>query len=280
MPKVLWALLAQFIALAILALMVWLAPNWFEPPYHPAWLVLLQSLLVLVITAIFKLNRWWYGIQFILPWLWYLGLSYQFDPVISLVLFVFIVLIFANAFQERVPLYLTNATARKAFRQVLREYFSADARVSFVDLGCGIGGNVRYMAGLPGVFKSHGVETAPIPFLLGWLNLFLFKLGVRIRAIAQDDSAQALLQNTLNSTEIFSKDLWKLSLVDYDLVYVFLSTEPMPKLWRKAVQEMRPGSVLVSNSFPVPDIEPTEVWQLNDRRQTVLYLYRMDKPGA
>jgi len=57
------------------------------------------------------------------------------------------------------------------------------------------------------------------------------------------------------------------------VVYAFLSTEPMSRLWQKVAQEMRPGSVFVSNSFQVPDVEPTSVVVVNDSRQTHLYFY-------
>jgi hypothetical protein len=38
---------------------------------------------------------------------------------------------------------------------------------------------------------------------------------------------------------------------------------------------MKPGSLLVSNSFPVPSIDADEVWELSDRRKTKLYLYEI-----
>jgi hypothetical protein len=49
----------------------------------------------------------------------------------------------------------------------------------------------------------------------------------------------------------------------------------MPRLWEKARAEMRPGSLLVSSSFPVPDIVPEKVVEVADRRGTRLYCYRM-----
>ena len=40
---------------------------------------------------------------------------------------------------------------------------------------------------------------------------------------------------------------------------------------------MKPGSLLVSNSFAVPGVEATEIWELADRRKTRLYLYEMNR---
>jgi hypothetical protein len=70
-------------------------------------------------------------------------------------------------------------------------------------------------------------------------------------------------------------DFWHHPLGPYDMVYAFLSPLPMPRLWEKAKAEMRPGSLLVSNSFPVPDVEPQRVIEIADRRGTRLYCYSM-----
>jgi hypothetical protein len=61
----------------------------------------------------------------------------------------------------------------------------------------------------------------------------------------------------------------------YDLVYAFLSPVPMAAVWRKARAELRPGSLLVSNSFPLPEREPDALIEVGDRRRTVLYVYRI-----
>ena len=58
-------------------------------------------------------------------------------------------------------------------------------------------------------------------------------------------------------------------------MYAFLSTEPMPALWEKVRAQMREGSVLVSNSFPVPDITPSEILEADDARRSQLYIYRV-----
>jgi hypothetical protein len=47
----------------------------------------------------------------------------------------------------------------------------------------------------------------------------------------------------------------------------------MTALWQKAKVEMKSGSILVSNSFAIPDIEPDDVWELADARQTQLFIY-------
>ena len=70
-------------------------------------------------------------------------------------------------------------------------------------------------------------------------------------------------------------DFRSLDLAPYDVVYCFLSPVPMPALYEKARLEMTAGSLLISNSFAVPDHPADEVIDINDRRKTKLYLWRM-----
>jgi len=244
-PKIFIALLVQGIVLLGLAVAVYLLAHVIEPPY-PYWLlVLVQGSVAAWLSPKFGLPSWWRWIQFLMPVGLYIGVLIGFNPVWALLIFIVVWLVFANAFKEQVPLYLTNDTTRQALKVLVKN--KRDVR--FLDLGCGLGGNVVFMSQLKGVSESHGVETAPGPYLLSKL-FTLFRGG-----------------------KTFAMDLWKTDLAYYDVVYAFLSPEPMPKLWEKAKDEMLPGSVFVSNSFAVPDMEPSEVWELSDKRQTRLYLY-------
>lgn len=244
-PKIFIAVFIQLLVLLLLAGGVYLAAWFIEPPY-PYWiLVLLQASLSAVLSPYFGLPSWWRYIQFFIPVGLYVGVLIGFDPIWALILFALIWLVFANSFKDRVPLYLTNETTRKALKVLVKN----KRDIHFLDLGCGLGGNVAFMSQIKNVSESHGVETAPVPYLLSKAVTF-FRGG-----------------------DTFAMDLWKTDLAYYDVVYAFLSPEPMPKLWEKVKEEMVEGSVFVSNSFAIPDIEPTEVWELSDSRQTRLYLY-------
>lgn len=245
LPKIVVALLVQLFMLLILAVGVYLVRYVIEPPY-PYWsLVLVQAVGAVWLTYIVGLPSWWRWIQFAIPVGLYLAVLVEFDPLWALLIFIVIWLVFSNAFKERVPLYLTNETTRQALKALVKR--KRDVR--FLDLGCGLGGNVSFMSQLKSVSDSHGVETAPIPYLL------------------------SKLVTALRGGRTFAMDLWKTDLAYYDVVYAFLSPEPMPKLWEKVKEEMLPGSVFISNSFAVPGIEPSEVWELSDSRKTKLYLY-------
>ena len=273
MSKVLRAFAIQLGVFAILTVGVSLMPHLIHPPY-PIWgLVLIQAVLAASVSCKLGLPCWWRWIQFLIPWGLFIAFELEVNPWIGLAAFVVLWLVFANASKERVPLYLTNTTTRQALSALIEQQFvqkhtSDDSDdydqtqpnvrdgelhqpkpVCFMDLGCGLGGNVVFMAQQPEVEFSTGVETAPIPYLL------------------------ARLFSRLKGGEVLAQDLWKTSLRDYNFVYAFLSTEPMPRLWQKIQAEMQPGSVFVSNSFAVPDIDPSEIWELSDPRQTRLFIY-------
>jgi hypothetical protein len=51
----------------------------------------------------------------------------------------------------------------------------------------------------------------------------------------------------------------------------------MQALWLKTRTEMKPLSLLISNSFPIPGVTPENTLEVADRRQTNLFCYR---PGG
>lgn len=248
LPKILIALFAQLLALGVLAIAVFLLSYIVAPPY-PVWLLVVsQGVLAAFLSCRLGLPCWWRIIQVLFPVGLYLGVVYAIDPLFALLLFVLLWLIFFNAIKERVPLYLTNRTTRDALKKLIKR----KKHIRFLDLGSGLGGNVVFMSQQVNVVRSDGVETAPIPYLVS--KLFSW----------------------LRGGHIYAMDLWSTKLEYYDLVYAFLSPDPMQKLWQKVIEEMKPGSVFISNSFAVPDVVPSEIWELDDRRHTKLFVYRME----
>lgn len=272
-PKIVLALAVQVVALGILALGVLFAPYFFQPPYSPWGLVLIQALLSLGISRWLGWPVWWLLIQFFLPFGLYLGLTLAFNPTWALLIFGLLWLLFRNAFTERVPLYLTNATTRQALKKMAKEQVGRLDKVRFLDLGCGLGGNVVFMSQQRGVVQSHGVETAPIPYALSKIHSWIGGQGKLSFLKRRFLSQESIETNTV--AEVFAQDMWKTDLSRYNLVYAFLSPEPMSKLWLKVISEMPKEAVFISNSFAVPNIDPTSIWQLSDARQTVLYIYRL-----
>jgi precorrin-6B methylase 2 len=152
-----------------------------------------------------------------------------------------------------VPLFLSSELTIEAVSELLaREVFSRHPDARVLDFGAGTGS-------IPiGLAKRHphqffdGIEAAWLPFL-----------RARLKAAG------------LVNVRLIRGNFWDLDLSPYAAVYAFLSTEPMPKLWQKACQEMRPGTLLISNSFCVPGVEPSQVLKVDDERETELLIYRV-----
>ena len=49
----------------------------------------------------------------------------------------------------------------------------------------------------------------------------------------------------------------------------------MERLWCKVLSEMRPGTLFISNSFPVPGVEPLASHGVEDATGSVLHVYRL-----
>lgn len=173
---------------------------------------------------------------------------------VYLAAFAVIFLFYANTFTERVPLYLTNRTTWAALAQMLDEHTAREPgkRPSFIDLGCGLGGTVAYLARAKPDWDVFGVETAPGAYLIAKARTaFVANAHVRYQS------------------------LWKAKLARFDVAYAFLSPAPMPRLHAKAGSEMRPGALFVSNSFWADDQPFDGVVEVNDARATRLVFLKI-----
>ena len=177
------------------------------------------------------------------------ALAFHIDPQWFLAAFVLLVLIYWSTFRSKVPLHLSSAQVAQALAWLIPQRDGFE----FIDLGCGLGGPLVQLARLRPEGGYHGVEVAPLPFLVSALRSLSCVGRVRIRY----------------------GDFWNLDLSRYDVVYAYLSPAPMPRLWTKACAEMRPGTLLVSNSFAAMDAAPHRTVELDDRCATVLYVWRM-----
>lgn len=195
----------------------------------------------------FGAPRWWWLIHLGFMPLVVLAQALQIPAGWYLAAFVLTLLVFWRTDRSRVPLYLSNAATAAAVAALLP---GGPCRVA--DIGCGDGRLLRALARARADCEFVGIEHAPAVWLLAWL-LNLGQRNVRIRY----------------------GNFWHLPLDEFALVYAFLSPAPMSALWRKATAEMPAGSLLVSNSFAVPDVAASAEVAVADRRQTRLHCYRM-----
>lgn len=191
---------------------------------------------------------WWRVIHTVFAPLAWVVAGLAIDPGWFLLAFALLLLVYRGALNGQVPLYLSNAQTASA----LAELVADRGEFSFVDLGAGIGSVVCPLArAMPGG-RFTGIENAPATWFVG-----------RLRTAGMTNCDWRL------------GDIWQVDLARYDVVYAFLSPAPMPALWQKACAEMTAGSLLVSNSFPVPGVAPSHVVEVDDVRRTLLYCYRL-----
>lgn len=217
----------------------------------PLVLAMLQGAIAAMIARWQRVPRWWLAIHLGFVPLAVVVQGLAIDPRWFLAGFILLFLVFWRTDRSRVPLYLSNRPTAAALAAQLPP---APCRV--LDLGCGDGGLLRRLAAARPDCRFVGIEHAP----LTWLVARLRTLGLANVVVRRDD-------------------FWDEPLGDYDLVYAFLSPVPMPRLWAKARAEMAPGTVLISNSFAIPDLAPDRLIAVDDRRATRLYRYRIDKGG-
>lgn len=219
-------------------------------------LVAAQASLAALGSLLLRSERWWLAIHLgFLPGTVLahgLARTLGLHPGWFLASFVLLLLIYWTSFRTRVPLYLSNRATAAAAGSLLP---ASPARM--LDIGAGTGAVLRPLARVRPDCRFTGIELAPLPWLLG-----------------------RLLSARLPNVECRRGDLFASAWSDYDVVYAFLSPVPMAAVWAKACAEMKPGSLLASNSFAVPGIEPERIIDIDDRRGTRLHIYRIGSSGS
>lgn len=246
LPKAAAAQIAGFIA----------AYSWGHNDALPALslvqLALIQGLVAASASLVLLCPRWWAVIHLLFCPLLVLASSAPLPAWSYGLVFSALLVTYWSTFRTQVPLYLSNRhTAHR-----LAAHLGNPASLHFLDIGSGTGALLRRIGRLRPGWQVSGIESAPGPYAISrWKN------------------------RREHNVSTIRGDFWQSSLGEFDVVYAFLSPVPMPQLWRKALREMRPGSLLVSNSFEVPGVKAHQTLQVDDARRTRLFLYRIPPRG-
>lgn len=215
----------------------------------PWKILLLLAMLQGGLAAIIGLRQhappWWLCIHLCFPPLVVVVHQLAIEPLWFLGGFLLLLLVFWRTDKSRVPLYLTNRQTAMIVAQLIPQ-----GPQQILDLGCGEGSFLRQLALARPECAFTGIEHAPLTWLLARL---------RTRGLA--------------NVSIRRGNFWLEPLADYRVVYAFLSPAPMQQLWQKLQTEMGKEALFISNSFPVPGVEPVRTFEVTDRRLTCLYLY-------
>jgi len=215
-------------------------------------LILIVSASAALLAWLWRLPVWWRYINLLFLPLIGLALYWQshsdgINPNWFLAAFLLLALTSLGAVFTRVPLYLSNPRAAQELALRLPMHGS------LIDLGCGLGGPLAHVHKQRPDALLAGVETAPLNWLFTKLRLF-------------------------GHADIRLRSLWDADLGTYDIVYAYLSPAPMARLADKARAEMKPGSLLISNTFAIPGCDAAEIIDISrpgDLSHARLLIWRM-----
>jgi hypothetical protein len=253
-PPALTALLAHLPGLAFAVLLMVSGAR-----IELAWLTLIVSCSAALLAWHWRLPVWWRYIN--LGFLPLVGLALYLqtqlsgiDPNWFFAAFLLLALTSIGAVFTRVPLYLSSPRAAAELARRLPK------KGRLIDLGCGLGGPLAQISKHRPDARLSGIEAAPLNWLIAKLRLQII-------------GAQADIQ---------LGNLWDANLAEYDIVYAYLSPAPMARLWDKALLEMKPGSLFISNTFAISDAdagfdadEIVEISKPGDLSHARLLIWRM-----
>lgn len=238
------ALVAQALGLALTVSLAWLSPALF----HGAWrLALVQGAAAALWCVVLRQPYWWLPIHLLFLPMAIGMLTLQLPSWLYLLVVLLLALVFWGTVKGDVPLFLSSTAVADAITAIVER---ENAKV-FADLGAGVG-SVAVPLAQHRAMTVDAWERAPLPWLItAW----------RCRKLPNATVKRA--------------SLWGCNLACYDAVFAFLSPAVMAELGEKVRREMRPGSLFISSSFPIPAWQPESVVQLEDRRRTKLFCYRI-----
>jgi SAM-dependent methyltransferase len=247
LPPFLKAIVAQSVSLALAFLFVRLAAAFGDWHFSLIFTAFMQGAMAAAISHWLGMMSWWLPIQFLFVPGLLAGLTLDIEPYWYLLVFLTLLGVYWSVFRSQVPLYLSSRAAWQAVAALLPD--KEDLRV--IDLGSGLGGLLGFLSRARPQGQYVGIETAPLPFALGWFRCAAKGCDMRFGSF------------------------WNHDLGGYDVVYAYLSPVPMEDLWQKLKAEMRPGRLFISNAFAVPDVAPDETVKVDDYHASTLYIYRL-----
>ena len=216
-------------------------------PEASAVVVSTQAAIAFLASRALKLSFPWQMLNLLLLPAMYFFLNFGLPAWAAMLGLVISLIIYVPTFWTRVPFYPTSAPM---YDEILRQ-LPEGKEFSCIDLGCGYGTLLYFLARHRPLGKFYGSEIAPLPFIVAFLRAIPF--GQRVK--------------------ISCSSFWNMDFGSYDFIYAFLAPDPMPKLWEKVKKEAHSGSVFLVNTFKV-DARADQEISVQDKHRCVLYVYR------
>ncbi len=193
---------------------------------------------------------WWVAIHIFFSPLLVVARTLAIPPAWYLGGFIALGLVYWSSFRTGVPLFLSNRETAEAVAGLLPQRRGA----TLLDIGSGTGALLLPLAKLRPDARLVGIESAPAPYLIA-------------RLLARPHRRLSVCRGD------FFHHPWEA----YDVVYAFLSPVPMNAVGLKARSELKPGALLVSNSFEIPGWRPERIVEVGDKRGTRLFVYTVNR---
>jgi len=174
--------------------------------------------------------------------------DYDYFPLLFLTCTLPLALAYGPTIWTRVPFYRTTQLTVATLNSLIHNY-----RITrLLDVGSGNGKVISLLSrATTSPDTLHGIELSPLLWLIS-----------RVRSFVTP------------GTRYFLGSYWNHSFSPYDCIYVFLSPQPMEDLWRKACWEMKPGSLVISHQFKIPESKALREVTIPHTR-TKLYVYKI-----
>lgn len=141
----------------------------------------------------------------------------------------------------------SSSKAKKKLQEILP---NIDGPV--YELGSGWGTLARILAKTYPHQHVIGYETSFFPY---WISRLLYNR---------------------NNLVFYRKNFFEVDLSQAALIVCYLYPGAMRQLKEKFIKELKPGTVIISNTFAIPGWTPKQVWEVNDLYKTKIYRYEYD----
>jgi hypothetical protein len=239
------ALLAQLCGVAAAGSLAWVMPQLFRD----IWLLAIaQGVAAALASRTLQQPAWWWPMHLLFLPAVLTASTLRLPSELYLAAFILLMLVFWGTVKGDVPLFLSSPAVVEAVAEIVDD----ERARRFADLGAGVGSVAVPLAKHFPLLAVEAWERAPLPWLV-----------------------TAFRGRSLPNLAVHRQSFWECDLAGYDVVFAFLSPAPMPELAEKVRREMRVGALFISSSFPVPGWVPEAELEIEDRRNTVLYCYRI-----
>ncbi len=211
-------------------------------------LVLMQALLAATFSYLAGMASWWRWIHLCFPIAAWVMFQWHIPNAVYLVGFIISLSLFWTTYRTQVPFF----PSRPIVWQQVANIIPQDSPVRLIDIGSGLGDMSMYVAKTRPDSQIEGIEIAPLPWVISF-----------IRAKFRRSSAKFILGN-----------YQALDFANYDVIFAYLSPAAMRMLWGKASKEMRPGSLLISLEFEIPDV-PENKRILGNKNTPDIYVWKI-----